>query len=317
MSSTGDGPRGDPVVTAARPREERTALGLATMAGAVAFFTCIDTSAKWLILGGLPAIQVVFARYAGHFILSLALFLPAEGGGAFRSARPWLQALRSFALLGSTALNFTALNYLPITVTTTIMFAGPVMVTLLSIPVLGERVGIRRMTAICVGFLGVIVVVQPWGAQFHWAMLLSVGALLCASLYFVLTRMIAGAESTATSQLWSSGLASAALIPFAWSVWTWPDTWLGYVILGAIGVFGGIGHIFATVAHRYADASVLAPVVYVQLFFASFAGIVVFATYPTAWTLAGALIIIGSGVYIWHNERRRGKARGHPPGAER
>lgn len=293
--------------TLARPREDRVLLGLGAMCGAVAFFTCIDTSAKWLILSGLPALQVVFARYAGHLVLSLVMFLPTEGPGAVRSVNPLLQALRSLLLLGSTMLNFSALNFLPITVTTAIMFAGPVAVTLLSIPILGERVGIRRLLAICAGFGGVLVVIQPWGAEFHWAMLLSLGALSCAALYFVLTRMLAGRESTATSQLWSSGLATLCLAPFVLPGWVWPDGATGLVVLGAIGIFGGLGHTLATVAHRFAEASILAPVVYLQLFFATFASIVVFSSYPTVWTAVGALIIAGSGIYIWHNERRRAR----------
>lgn len=135
-------------------------------------------------------------------------------------------------------------------------------------------------------------------------MILSLGALSCASLYFVLTRMIAGAESTATSQLWSSGLSTLVIAPLVLPVWQWPSTLLEGVILGAIGLFAGVGHIFATVAHRFADASLLAPVVYIQIIFASLASILVFATWPTAWTLLGGAIIVGAGGYIWNRERR-------------
>ena len=287
-------------------REERTIAGLALMAAAVACFTCIDASAKWLMLAGLPALQVVFARYAGHFLLSLVVFLPTEGLAAFGSRRPLLQLLRSMLLFASTALNFAALNFLPITLTTTIMFAGPIVVSILSIPILGERIGVRRMSAVAVGFVGVVIAVQPWGAGFHPAIFLSIGGLMCASLYFVLTRLLAGIESNATSQVWTSGLATACLAPVALSGWTWPETAAGWAVLGAIGTFGGVGHSMLTIAHRFADASILAPVVYLQLIFATAAGIVLFDTPPTVWTLMGALVIIGSGVYIWRRERRRG-----------
>ena len=285
-------------------REDRRTLGLGLMAAAVLCFTFIDTSAKWLILAGLPALQVVFARYAGHFLLSLAAFMPSEGPGAFRSRRPWLQFLRSSFLLGSTVLNFAALAYLPLTLTTTIMFAGPIVVSLLSVPILGERIGKRRMAAIVVGFAGVTIAVQPWGAGFHPAIGLSIGALISASLYFVLTRLLAGIESNATSQLWSSGLATLAIAPFAIAQWRWPETAGGYAVLVGIGVFGMIGHSLVTVASRFADASTLAPVVYIQFLFAAVAGIVVFATPPTVWTLLGGAVIVGSGVYIWRRERR-------------
>lgn len=292
------------------PREDRTSSGVTLMALAVLFFTFIDTSAKWLILAGLPALQVVFARYLGHFVVALVLYLPQEGVSALRSNSPGRQFLRSGFLLGSTALNFTALQYLPITVTTTIMFAGPVVVTLLAIPILGERVGLRRIVAVCVGFSGVIVVMQPWGTEFHPAMLLSLGALVSASLYFVMTRMLAGIEGNATQQLWSSGLAALAILPFALEGWHWPTDLTTWAVFGIIGGFGAIGHICATIAHRWADASILAPVIYIQIFLAALAGIVVFDTWPTVWTLGGGLIIIGSGLYIWQRERRvRGGVR--------
>lgn len=289
------------------PREDKTTLGIVAMALAVGFFTLIDTSGKWLMLAGLPALQVVFCRYAGHFLVALLAYAPKEGLGVMRSNSPGKQFLRSGFLLGSTIFNFSALQYLPITVTTTIMFAGPVFVTLLSIPLLGEKVGIYRLMAVFVGFLGVIVVMQPWGTAFHPAMFLSIGALCSASLYFVMTRMLAGVESNATSQLWSSGLASAVLVPFVITSWQWPETLTGYVVLVLIGIFGAAGHILATSAHRLAEASILAPVIYIQLGLAALAGVLVFHTWPTPWTFVGGLIIIASGLFIWQRERTKGR----------
>lgn len=292
------------------PREDRTRSGVLLMALAVMFFTCIDTSAKWLILAGLPALQVVFARYIGHLLVALAIYLPQEGISALRSNSPVRQFLRSAFLLGSTALNFSALQHLPITVTTTIMFAGPVVVTLLAIPILGEQVGLRRIIAVCVGFTGVIVVMQPWGAEFHPAMFLSLGALVSASLYFVMTRMLAGVEGNSTQQIWSSGLAAIAILPFALQGWVWPSSVQGWAVFCVIGGFGAAGHICATIAHRWADASILAPVIYIQIFLAALAGVLVFGQWPTVWTLGGGLIIIASGLYIWQRERRvRGRVR--------
>ncbi|MGY3439067.1 MULTISPECIES: DMT family transporter [unclassified Marinovum] len=291
-------------------REDRSSSGVLLMALAVVFFTCIDSSAKWLMLAGLPALQVVFARYIGHFIVALVLYLPQEGVSALVSNSPGKQFLRSFFLLGSTALNFTALQYLPITMTTTIMFAGPVVTTLLAIPILGEQVGLRRILAVCVGFFGVIVVMQPWGTEFHPAMLLTLGALTMASLYFVMTRMLAGIEGNATQQLWSSGIAATAILPFALNVWQWPTDLTTWLVFGLIGVFGAVGHISATIAHRWADASVLAPVIYIQIFLAAIAGVLIFDTWPTIWTLGGGSIIIASGLYIWQRERTvRGRVR--------
>ncbi|WP_353471423.1 DMT family transporter [Salipiger sp. H15] len=287
-------------------REDRTALGLGLMALGVLGFTCIDTSAKWLLQHGVPALQVVWCRYAAHLVLVLVAFLPREGASLFRTRHPWKQAFRAAGLFGSTMLNFIALAYLPITVTTTIMFAGPVVVTLLAIPMLGERVGKHRIAAVCVGFLGVLVVMQPWGAEFHPAMLLSLGALCSAAIYFILTRQMAGEESNGTLQVWGGGLPTLLLAPFVLPAWETPATTGTGVMLAVIGVFGAVAHMLATAAHRYADASVLAPMVYLQLMSAAVAGLLVFGTWPTPWTLVGAMIIISAGLYIWHRERRRG-----------
>ncbi|MDA7426168.1 DMT family transporter [Thalassococcus lentus] len=291
------------MLTGVQPREERTGYGVALMAVAVILFTCIDTAAKWLILAGLPALQVVFVRYAGHLIFALAFYIPREGREVFKSRRPFMQVLRSCCLLGSTTLNFLALSALPITVTTTIFFAMPIVVTLLAIPMLGERVGIRRIAAVCTGFIGVLVVVQPWSTVWHPAMIYSLSALMLASMYFLFTRMLAGQESNATQQVWSAGLATLALVPIALTEWVWPQSPLGWFVFAAVGFFGFSGHECATTAHRLADASILSPMIYTQILWAAVAGIVVFSTWPTIYTLGGGLIIIAAGLYIWQREK--------------
>ena len=290
---------------AQRPREERLTAGMLIMVLAVTCFTGIDTSAKWLSNYGMPVMQIVFARYAMHFLLSVVFFVPQEGLSAFKSNVPKKQLLRSTALLVGTFLNFLALSYLPLSLTISIAFATPIVVTLLAIPLLGEQVGLRRVIAVCVGFIGVLVVVQPWGAGFHPAVVFSLCTLFAASLYYVMTRMIAGEEANSTMQLWSSGLATAAMLPLALQHWIWPHDVTGWIVFFAIGTFGMTGHVFATTAHRWADASVLSPMIYTQLISATLAGIVVFGTWPTIWTLIGAIIIIGSGLYIWNRERTK------------
>ncbi len=300
-------------MSVARPREDRTALGVGMMAFAIVFFTGIDSSAKWLILAGLAPIQVVFIRYAGHFMVACLVYIPASGFGEFRSNAPWRQALRSMFLAGGTICNFLALKYLPLTLTTTIFFASPIVVTLLAIPVLGEQVGVRRIVAVCVGFTGVLITIQPWGATFHPAIFLSLAALMSASGYFIMTRMLAGIETNATSQLWCSGLATLCLTPFALEAWVAPGGLKMGLVMCLIGTLGAVGHIAATYAHRLADASILAPVVYIQIVFAAIASILLFDTWPTIWTLAGGLIIIASGLYIWQRERTKRAAKSASP----
>lgn len=292
---------------AVKPLEDRAGVGVMMMVLAVILFTGIDTSAKWLSIAGLPVLEIVFLRYFVHFLLAMLIYIPQDGLSIFRSNAPKKQFLRSIFLFLSTVFNFWALKYLPITVTTTIAFAGPIVTTLLAIPILGEKVGIHRIIAVCVGFFGVVLVIQPWSATFHPAMMLSLGNLIIVSGYFIMTRMIAGIESNATQQIWGSGVASIALAPFALYVWVWPENLHQWIIVLAIGCFGAFGHMASTKAHRLADASILAPMFYTQVFWAAVVGVLIFETWPTVWTLSGGMVIICSGIYIWHRERRKRK----------
>lgn len=278
--------------------------GILLMTGAVMLFAAQDTTAKWLLGSGLALMQVAFVRYLGHLVVALAVTLPRQGLGVLRSVNPRLQVLRSMALLGSTTLNFVGLTHLPLATVTAIMFASPVLVTLLAVPLLGERVRPVQFLAILLGFAGVLIVVAPWQAEFHPAMLFSLGACICTSLYFILSRKLA-VETTATQQIWASGIATLCLAPFALLQWQEPQSALVLLMMCLIGVIGATSHSLATLAHRIADASVLAPVVYLQLLFASIAGYLVFGQVPGLSTVLGALIIIAGGALLWVSGRRR------------
>ncbi len=285
-------------------REESVLKGVALVMLSYLAFTFIDTSAKWLVLGGLPALQVVFVRYAGHLALVTALSLPKMGRDLFRTNAWRAEVLRGLFLLLSTVLNFNAVKYLPLTLTMTIFFTGPLWVCALSIPLLGEKVGPRRWAAIIVGFVGVLIATQPWSADFHWAIFLAMGAALSASFYFIITRKLAGVDSTATQQFYSSALATALIAPFALGDWTWPAEAWGWVAFCLIGFFGWAGHQMITIAHRCAPASTLAPFSYAQIIYMTASSWIIFAQPPDRWIVAGALVVLSSGLYIWLRERR-------------
>ena len=286
----------------AAAREDKPTVAVILMFVAVFLFTLIDSSAKWLILDGLSAVQVIFARYCGAFFVVILLFIPSGGLSHFVSNNPKLQFSRAMALLGGTTFNFFALKFLPITTTIAIFFAMPLVITVLGYLILGEKVGLRRFAAVFVGFLGVLIIIQPWGEDFHWAMILSVAALFSASSYFILTRQLAGQDNNATSQLWSSGVATVAIAPFAFQNWHWPQTNMAIFVFVIIGVFGAISHILATRAHLLANASTLAPTMYAQVIYATIVGYFIFNTLPSVWTGLGTIIIIGSGLFIWKRE---------------
>ncbi len=286
----------------APPLQDRRLHAIALMVLAVTGFAGIDTSAKWLIEDGMPTAQVVFVRYAMHLVIVVALAL-ASGDAVQRTGNPGAIVLRGLVLLGSTILNFWALGFLPLTMTAAILFSVPLWVCLLSIPLLGEQVGPRRWAAILVGFGGILVVTRPWSGTVHWAAVLSLGASLCGALYAILTRRLAGRDSTATQQFYAALVATLGTAPVAFSDWAWPGGAAGWIAFFAVGGFGWLSHQLMIVAHRYAPASTLAPFSYTQIVAMAASSWLIFAQPPDGWVIAGAAIVVASGLYIWLRER--------------
>ena len=205
--------------TLIQPIEERRLTGIVFVLIGYFTFTVIDSCAKWLTLSGLPTGEVVFVRYAGQLLLVLALFAPTEGRRLAETRRPWLEIIRGLCLLGSTAANFLALKFLPLTVTSSINFSMPLVLCALSIPLLGEHVGWRRWLAIAIGFIGVLIVVRPGTQAFHPASLLSVLNVFLVASYMLLNRKLAGVDSTATQQFYASLVATLCVAGFAVGSW--------------------------------------------------------------------------------------------------
>ena len=290
------------------PIEERRLLGIGFVLVGYLMFTIIDSCAKWLSGHGMPTTEVVFVRYAGQLLLVSALFLPTRGTELVRTRNLKLEVARGLCLLGSTVFNFFAITFLPLTVTASIAFTMPLMLCALSIPLLGETVGWRRWLAILVGFAGVLIIVQPGTAAFHPAVILSLCGALFTALYFLLTRKLAGVDSTTTQQFYAALVATLCIAPFAFGGWAWPADAAGWSAFAMIGAAALIGHQFLTSAHRFAPASVLAPFGYFQIIFMTASSWLLFNQPPSVWVFVGAPIVIGSGLYIWLRERKLHKA---------
>jgi len=286
--------------------ETRTpTFGLGLMLIAFLCFAIMDTAAKWLVMAAIPSLQVAVVRYFVHFAWVVVLYFPKSGCSLAASTRPGMQCLRALMLFSGTALNFTALKYLPLTTTVAIFFAAPMVVCVLSVVFLKEKVGIKRFAAVGMGFVGVLFIVQPWNDQFDAHVFLALGALLGVSGYFVMSRAIAGADSNATTQFYCAGVASIIGLPALLIVWQWPSAPIEWGLLLLIGSFGMLGHSMLTLAHRFAEASVLAPTVYSQILYITFFSWVFFDSVPDVSTAFGIAIIVVSGIYIWHRERHQ------------
>jgi drug/metabolite transporter (DMT)-like permease len=285
--------------------------GILLLTLALVCFSFLDTCAKLLnpVIG--PG-ATVWTRYAVSVLVVFVFINPWTTPDVMRSNRPWLQALRSLLLLGSTVGNFYALQYLQLSETITIMFVAPLIVALAAGPILGEWVGPRRLIAIGVGFIGVLIVTRPGMGSMHWAALLTLAGAFCYAFYSILTRILAAHDRSATTMVWSGLAGVILLLPFAPQPSSLPSDPVVITLMVVMGLLGAAGHALLILAHRHAPASVLAPFGYSQLIWMVALGYLVFHDVPDRWTMIGAAVVIASGLYLLHRERVT-NTQGTPP----
>ncbi len=278
--------------------------GIALMLTAVALFSLLNAAGK-LLSADYSTIQIVWARFAGSLVFMLVLFAPKRRLRLFATRRPALQLLRGSLGAASSALYFQGLSYIPLPTAAAISFTSPLMIAVLSVPLLGERVDARRWTAVMLGFAGALLVIRPGASDTSWAALFIVASTTCSTLYQILTRKMAGQDAAETTAAWTTligAVLSSLAIPFAWTAPQAPLDWTLFLLLGALA---GAGHLFLTKAYERAPASVISPFNYAQLLGATLLGYLLFGHLPDAWTWAGAAIIVGCGLYIARLETRR------------
>ncbi len=279
-------------------------------------FSLLDASAKYLVLGGMSAPFVVWVRFAVHLVLAFILLRGWSNKRLYSYASLPKQILRGCCLFGSTIFNFLALKTLPLADAITILFFAPMVITALAGPLLGEWAGWRRWLAIGVGMVGVVIVTRPGLGHVgigHFYALLSV---FSYCFYVIMTRAMSQTE-TSESLIFYSALTPVVLfspsIPLAASV---PPDLVSWILLIGLGIFGGAGHWLVIQAYKRATVSALAPYPYSQIVYAVALGYFVFGDVPDRYTIIGAAIIIGSGLYIVRREQVLRKASYSEPNAE-
>lgn len=281
--------------------------GIALMCCAVALFACLDTTAKYLNTE-MDSLTITWARYTSAFLLTLIVSNPVTTPGLLRTAQPGLQIVRSLLLVGSTALNFLALRWLQLDEALSIIFTFPFIVAIAAGPMLGEWIGWRRWTAIGVGFCGVLLITRPGLGGMHPAAFISLTATVCYGLYAVITRIVSRTDSNQTSLFYGNMIGALIMLPVVPFVWQTPSSWMIALMMAGTGIFGSLGHFCLIAGHKLAPASVLSPFVYTQLIWVVILGYLVFGQLPTVWTMAGAAIVIASGLYLLYRERKLGKS---------
>ena len=279
--------------------------GMALIVVATLLFASHDVLSKYLS-GFYPVMLVIWVRYFVHTLLMMGIFLPQSGLRILRTRKPLLQVARALCLLGTSLLFVSGLQYIPLAEATAVNFLAPLLVTALSVPLLGERVTFGQWAAVLVGFCGVVVIVHPGGELFTPPILFPFGSALCFCFYQLLTRKVAEVDSPTTSNFFAgifNTLLMSAVVPFFWQ---WPSL-LDGVFMIALGACGMTAHLLLTQAFRHAPPALLAPLGYCQIVFAGFYGFLVFNHSPTATTIIGIAIICGSGIAAAWLQRRSKK----------
>ena len=277
--------------------------GVLMMCVAVACFAAMNTFVKELRVQELPVVEIIWGRYFFHTILVLALF-PKRIPTLLSGSDKGLQICRSILDLSATACMFTAVGFMPLADAVAITFIAPLLITALSVPFLGERVGLRRWIAVCVGFAGMLVIIRPGGGLFQPAALLPIGVTVFYAMYQIITRMISHRTDPINSVFYTAivgGILMSAIVPFFWQTPTLEQ----WGMLLAAGLLGGLGHWAIIIAYQRAEAPLVAPFAYTELVWATMLGLTFFGDFPDLWTLVGAAIIAASGVYILQRERQQ------------
>lgn len=276
------------------------------------FLSSLDATAK-ILVQDYPVWWVVWARNTGHVLIVLPLAWTKVGRNFWRTRQPLLQLGRSTLLLLATISFFSALRYLPLAEASAISFLAPMIMVLLAKPLLGEVVPRARWAAVAVGFAGVLVVTRPGSAAFQPAALLMLGTALFNALYQLLTRKLRG-DSAYTTLFYSAivgAVAFTGLLPFL-APHPLPglrDALL-FLLLGLLAV---LGHWCMIAAFQQAQASQLTPFGYLQMVWPLGFGWLLFGQFPDRISIAGILVILGGGVWLAWQERRRAQPLIAPP----
>ena len=279
---------------------DHPALGIALMLAGIAGFAVMDATIKWLV-ADYHVVQVAALR--SWFGLPLICLVALRGGGlrSLRTSRPLAHVGRYLLVLGLTLTFFWGLSQLKLVDAIAISFAAPIFITALSVPLLGEPVGLHRWLAVGAGFVGVLVMLRPGAGVFQWASIVVLGSVVFYALLMITTRAFKSTESSASLMLYPQlgmSLTGILVAPFFWV----PPSLTDLGLFAVAGLFGSVGIMCITNAFRLAPAALITPFEYSSLLWATLLGFLLWGDLPDSFTLAGAAIVIASGLYIIYRE---------------
>ena len=269
--------------------------GVLLMTAAVACFATLDTMTQ-VISGTVPMVMALWARYAVQMMLTGAVLLPRRGRALLRTHRLALQVLRAATLLLSSVCVYFSLRYLPVGEVTAVAMLTPMVIAVVAAALLGEHVSVLRWAFLLLGFAGAMVVVRPGEAGFEPAMLLPLGIVVTSAAYQLITSVLTRADGAGTTHFLTGLIATGTLtlaLPVGWAGHLDGIHWL---LLGAMGLAGTVGHLFLILAYARTPVAVLTPFLYLQIAFAMIGGWLIFGYVPDGWALLGVAAIAVSGL---------------------
>ncbi len=274
---------------------------LLALTGAL-FFTVMDTFVK-ITSERLPTPVILFFVFMISALVPLSWCAASRRLQALRSRKPWVQLIRGIAMLLGSTFFFYALSVMSLADAYALLFTQPLLITVLSIPMLGERVGWRRWAAVAVGFVGVLIMLRPGAGLIEPAAIAVLGCSLLWGFGFLIVRKYGAVETGESFVVFGNLIVALGIAPLAIWFWVQPSgiEWL-YLVLA--GLLAGVATLTLTTAYRRAPAAVVAPFQYTQLPIGMVIGFFVFGDLPETAVLVGAGIIIASGLYILHRETR-------------
>lgn len=289
-------------------RKENAPLkGILLMVVSAAFLVTHDSISKHLA-ETYPLGQIISLRHVSSLVVIVLYAYFVSGWSSLAMVDRAGQLMRATIFVGSTFLIILSVSLLPLSTATAIIFSSPIFVVAFAGPVLGERIGFRRWSAVIVGFFGVLIIVRPGAVDFNWYLLVPLLSAAVSGLRDNFTRRLAGTDHPISILFWSTLLV--VIVATTTGIFGWqPVTYTAAAWLILLGILNTVAHFMMIESLRVADASLVTPFRFTGIVWAALLGIVIWGQYPDRWTILGGIIIICAGIYIVERGERRNIGR--------
>lgn len=286
------------------PSRRSTAAGIGFMLVSVALFAVMSVFIKQ-VSDHIPVPEIVFFRNSVGLIPVLIAVAWAGGMERLRTERLAAHFGRSVVGVSAMAMLFWSYSLLPLADATALNYTAPLFLTALSAPLLGEKVGVYRWSAVLVGFIGMLVMLRPGQGMLELGALVGVGAAFLQALAMVAVSQLSRSEPSTTIVFYFTIFSTMLSAIPLYFIWMTPETWLDWLMLTGVGLSGGVAQLCLTRAYGHAQAVVIAPYTYTSLLWAGCFGYILWGHVPDNLTLLGAAIVAASGVFIMYREAHR------------